>query len=115
MWVSFFVCLQTKRVSRLEEWEKKGSGDGYQVVPKGFVLRFCLFQEALPLSQRPLAQILPYLPQNTTCISTMYTVMFHGSKLWCGFSPFSTGDAEGRGADADLPERHVPQQARVQR
>lgn len=24
MWVSFFVCLQTKRVSRLEEWEKKG-------------------------------------------------------------------------------------------
>ena len=41
-------------------------------------------------------------------------IMYHSYELSL-LSLIQTGDAERRGAHADLPERHVPQQARVQR
>lgn len=61
--------------------------------PKVLAPRLCLFQGAL----RP-----KYGRENVTL-----------SQRFDGLAS-PTGDAEGRGADADLPERHVPQQARVQ-
>lgn len=45
---------------------------------------------------------------------TIKIIMHHSYELSV-LSLIQTGDAERRGADADLPERHVPQQACVQR
>lgn len=91
-----------------------GSGDGYQAGPRRPSAAFLsISRSSAAVAKDLLARILPDLPQSATCFSRKIRYPQHGSRnchthFFLSFFVFKLGDAEGRGADADLPERHVP-------
>jgi len=130
------VCSESRSATRQRESGmcERVQGDGHQAVPED-VLFYSISRRSANVTEASglhtaVEHVCTFVCSLCNSICIMYsfgyymetTLLTSSVKKLQNANPYvahelfiPTGDAEGRGAHADLPERHVPQQARVQK